>query len=158
MKVAVIVDGAVRVQELVRNVSENGGAARGDAAFGDEDKKFGEKCVDFRGELEFGEFPEEFGGEIVGVGLESRWADRRMRRLGKRHLDNLTNDEKQHCKWFVDTNGDSLHHNEANGALGSLIEKHILYTPGQPWGNGMRDFRIRPWALEYLKDHPKLVE
>jgi hypothetical protein len=70
MKLAVIIDGAVAVQELVRDVSENGGAARGNAALGDKDKKFGEEHVDFRGECVFGDFPEEFGREIVGVRLD----------------------------------------------------------------------------------------
>jgi hypothetical protein len=70
MQFAVIVNGAVGVQELVRNVSENGGAARRNATLGDEDKKFGEEHVDFRGECEFGDFPEEFSGEIVGIRLE----------------------------------------------------------------------------------------
>jgi hypothetical protein len=57
----------VGVQELVGDVSQNGGAARGDAAFGDEDKEFGEELVDVGSGLELGEFPDEFGGEIGGV-------------------------------------------------------------------------------------------
>jgi hypothetical protein len=64
----------VRVQELVGDVSQNGGAARGDAAFGDLDKEFREKLVDLGGGLEVGEFPEEFGGEVnrVTLGLLAR--------------------------------------------------------------------------------------
>lgn len=85
-------------------------------------------------------------------------ADWGMKHRGKEHLRSLSDDEKQHCKWFLDNNGSSLHHNEANGALGALIEKNILFTPGKPWGNGMRDFRIRPWALGYLRKHPELCE
>jgi Super-infection exclusion protein B len=77
---------------------------------------------------------------------------------GKKHLRQLSNDEKQHCQWFVANDGSSLHHNEANGALGSLIERNILFTPGRPWGNGMRDFRMRPWALAYLKKNPELLK
>jgi len=97
----------------------------------------------------------------VGSGLRQwiapHFADWRVIHRGRKHLHHLGNDEKQHCQWFLDTNGNSLHHNEANGALGSLVEKNILFTPGQPWGNGMRDFRIRPWALKYLKEHPELL-
>jgi hypothetical protein len=84
-------------------------------------------------------------------------ADWGMIHRGKKHLDNLSNDEKEHCKYFVSQNGSSLHHNEANGALGSLLAANILFTPGSPWGNGLRDFRIRPWALKYLKKHPHLL-
>jgi len=89
--------------------------------------------------------------------ISAHATDWRMIRIGKKHLRRMSNDEIQHCRWFVNTNGDSLHHSETNGALGSLLEKNILFTPGEPWGNGMRDFRIRPWALKYLKEHPELL-
>jgi hypothetical protein len=65
----VVVDGAVRVQELVGDVSQDGGAAWGDAAFGDLDKKIGEEFVDGDSGLEVREFPDEFGGEVKGVTL-----------------------------------------------------------------------------------------
>jgi hypothetical protein len=77
---------------------------------------------------------------------------------GKKYLHQLSNDEKQHCQWFVTNNGSSLQHNEANGALGSLTEMNILFTPGHPWGDGMRDFRMRPWALRHVKKHPELLK
>jgi hypothetical protein len=64
----VVVDGAVGVQELVGDVGQDGCAARRDAAFGDEGEKIGEEFVDGDGGLEVGEFPDEFGGEIDGVG------------------------------------------------------------------------------------------
>jgi hypothetical protein len=68
VSLVVVVNGAVGVQELVGNVSQDRGAARGDAALGDEGKKIGEELVDGDGGLEVGEFPDEFGGEIDGVG------------------------------------------------------------------------------------------
>ena len=61
------VDGVVRMQELVGDVGEDGGAARGDAAFGDEDEEAGEELVDVHGGIELGELGEEVGGEILGV-------------------------------------------------------------------------------------------
>ncbi len=64
------VNGAVAVQELVGDVRQNGGAARGDAAFGDEDEESGKELVDLGGRLECGELPEEIGGEVVRVGLD----------------------------------------------------------------------------------------
>jgi Super-infection exclusion protein B len=86
-------------------------------------------------------------------------ADWSMIRRGKKHLDNLSNDEKEHCRWFVAENGSSLHNNVANGALSSLMAANILFTPGERWRDTqLRDFRIRPWALEHLKKHPHLLK
>jgi len=65
----VVVDGAVGVEELIGDVGQDGGAARGDAALGDLDKEIGEELVDREGGLELGEFADEFRGEIRGVGL-----------------------------------------------------------------------------------------
>jgi len=47
-------DGAVGVWELVGDVGRDGGAARGDAALGEEDKEPGEELVDVDGGVEFG--------------------------------------------------------------------------------------------------------
>ena len=61
------VDGVVGVEELVGDVGEDGGAARGDAAFGDEDEEAGEEKFYIEGGIEFGELGEEIGGEVFGV-------------------------------------------------------------------------------------------
>jgi hypothetical protein len=62
-------DGAVRVEELVGDVGEDGGAARGHAAFGDEDQEPVEEFVDVHGRIELREFGEEFRGEVFRVVL-----------------------------------------------------------------------------------------
>jgi hypothetical protein len=98
-----------------------------------------------------------YGCTALAPWVTRHWSVWRTKHSGRKHLHHLSGDEKEHCKWFVNTNGGSLHHNEANGALASLIEAGIVFTPGQPWGNGMRDFRIRAWALKYLKEHPQLL-
>jgi hypothetical protein len=64
------VDGAVRVEELVGDVPQDGGAARGDAAFGHKDQKPCEELVDVNGGLELGEFGEKIGGEVFRVVLD----------------------------------------------------------------------------------------
>src|SRR5216683_106857 len=64
------IDGAVGVEELVGDVGEHGGAAGGDAAFGDEDHQPGEELVDVDGGVELGEFGEEVGGEVFRVVLD----------------------------------------------------------------------------------------
>ena len=64
-----LVDGAVGVEELAGEVAENGGAAWGDASFGDEDEETCEELADVAAGGEFGEFGEEFGGEVGEVAL-----------------------------------------------------------------------------------------
>ncbi len=59
----------MRVEELVGDVGEDGGAARGYAAFGDEDQEAVEKLVDVRGGIKLREFGKEFRGEVFRVAL-----------------------------------------------------------------------------------------
>ena len=60
-------DDALRVEELIGDVSKNGSAARRDASFGDLGEETGEEDVDVSGLGEIGGLREEVGGEIVGV-------------------------------------------------------------------------------------------
>jgi hypothetical protein len=69
LEVIVAGDGAMGVEELVGDVGHDGGAAGGDAAFGDEDEEAGEKLVDVEAGVELGEFGEEFSGEVFRVVL-----------------------------------------------------------------------------------------
>ncbi|SRR6266699_5933958 len=68
-------DGAVGVEELVGDVGEDGGAARGDAAFDDEGEEAGEELADVGSGGEFGEFGEKVGGEIGEIALVLLAAD-----------------------------------------------------------------------------------
>src|SRR5215510_2311823 len=54
-----LVDGAVGMKELVGEVAEHGGAAGGDAAFGDLDDETGEEFLDILAGREFVEFRQE---------------------------------------------------------------------------------------------------
>src|SRR5258706_15376518 len=60
----------VRVEELIGDVSENGGASRRDAALGDQSKKAGEKLAESNSRREFGEFGEEDGGKVFRIVVE----------------------------------------------------------------------------------------
>ncbi len=60
-------DGAVGMQELVGDVSENGGAMRSDATLGDLDKETGEELADVVAGGEFGKLGEEVRREVGGV-------------------------------------------------------------------------------------------
>ena len=57
----------VRVEELIGDVSENGGASRRDAALGDQSKKAGEKLAETNSRREFGELREEVGGKVFRI-------------------------------------------------------------------------------------------
>jgi hypothetical protein len=57
----------VGVEKLIRDVSENGGAPRRDAAFGDQGEETGEKLAKIDRGRELGELREEVGGEIFRV-------------------------------------------------------------------------------------------
>src|SRR6266478_4748962 len=57
----------VRVEKLIGDVGENGGAPRGDAAFGHQSKEAGEKLAEIDGGRELGEVGEEVGREVFGI-------------------------------------------------------------------------------------------
>ncbi|PYU73893.1 MAG: hypothetical protein DMG49_05475 [Acidobacteria bacterium] len=61
--VGFVLEGAVGVKQLIGDVSRNGTAGRGNAAFGDQDHELGEELVDVDGGLKLGGFGEEFAGE-----------------------------------------------------------------------------------------------
>jgi len=55
------------LDELVSDVAQDGGATRGDAAFGNEGQEPREKAVNVDRGVEFGKFGEKFGGEVFRV-------------------------------------------------------------------------------------------
>ena len=57
---------------MAGEVAEDGGAAGGDTSFGDENEEAGKELADVVSGREFGEFGEEFGGEIFVVVLRRR--------------------------------------------------------------------------------------
>jgi len=63
------------MQELVGDVGQHGGAARRNAALGDQDEKAGQEFEDVVAGFKLGEIGEEFGGEVFGIigsGLEGK--------------------------------------------------------------------------------------
>jgi hypothetical protein len=96
-------------------------------------------------------------GSAVQPWIASYAHDTRVISLGRKHLHKLNPAEKEHCKYFTDHGGRALTHNMANGAIQSLLLKGILIAPVQQWPNGNCDFNIQPWALEYLRKHPDLL-
>jgi hypothetical protein len=60
----------VRVEELIGDVSENGGASRRDAAFGDQGEEAGQKLAEINRRRELGELGEEIGGKVFRIVIE----------------------------------------------------------------------------------------
>jgi len=57
----------VRVKELIGDVGENGSAARGDAALGDEDEEARQELPEVGTDPGPGELRQEFGGEVERI-------------------------------------------------------------------------------------------
>jgi Super-infection exclusion protein B len=96
-------------------------------------------------------------GSAVGPSILRHTREAAVRRRGRNYLHSLNPAEKKHCKYFVDNDGSPLPHNPANGAIASLVLKGILWQPEHGW-DWMYEFNIQPWALEYLKKHPELLQ
>ncbi len=92
-------------------------------------------------------------GRPIAVG----WQGLMARRRSKKHLHQLNPEEKKHCKYFVDHDGDPIADNPANGGLASLVANGIVWQSEKGW-NWMFHFSIYPWALAYLKRHPELLK
>jgi hypothetical protein len=70
-----LIDGPVRMEELVGEVAEDGGAAGRDASSGDLNDETGEEFLDVLAGGKFVESREEVGGEILGVAWRRRKSD-----------------------------------------------------------------------------------
>jgi len=57
----------MRVDELVGEIAQDGGAARGDAALGNKGKEPREKLFHVDGGIQSGEFGEKFGGQVFRI-------------------------------------------------------------------------------------------
>jgi hypothetical protein len=57
----------VRMEELISDVSEDGGASRRDAALGDQSEQAGEELAEVDSGRELGELREEVGGEVFRI-------------------------------------------------------------------------------------------
>jgi len=64
LRVAFVLDGGESAQKQIARVGHDGGAARGDAVLGLEQKEAGEEVVDGEGRLEIREAGHEGGGKV----------------------------------------------------------------------------------------------
>src|SRR5260370_39895084 len=65
-----------RVEELISDVGENGGAARRDAASGNQSEEPAEKLAEINRGRELGELGEESGREVVGIVVQLQGSGR----------------------------------------------------------------------------------
>ena len=62
-----VMSAGARLQELISDVSKNGGASRRDAALGDQSEQAGEKLAEIDRGGELRELWEEVGGEVFRI-------------------------------------------------------------------------------------------
>src|SRR5437879_13885639 len=60
----------VRVEELIGDVRENGGASRRDAAFGNQSEEACEKLAEINSRRDLGELREEVGGKVFRIVIQ----------------------------------------------------------------------------------------
>lgn len=83
----------------------------------------------------------------------------KQRRVNRQRLETLSPDEKGYLIPFVYDGKATISVDVADGVAGSLYQKGVLYRQsnvfyqldGVPYG-------IQPWALDYLRSHPHLLE
>jgi hypothetical protein len=84
---------------------------------------------------------------------------RRQRKRNRGFLHTLTAEEKGYLACFVQDDRASINLGITDGIAGSLRTKGIIYRQSNAFDmvDGM-PYGIQPWALEYLKEHPSLLE
>ena len=90
--------------------------------------------------------------------LESM-ASRRARRVRRKYLHDLSPQERGYLLPYVEDKINTQNFAIEDGVIGGLARKGIVYRgsnvfhvlEGAPWN-------IQPWALEYLRRHPELLE
>jgi len=79
-------------------------------------------------------------------------------RHGKYYLKNLTPQEKEILKRYIDNNTQTCYFDIRNGIVGGLTQKGILIQSTNFGTPRKFAYNIQPWAYEYLKKYPKLLE
>jgi hypothetical protein len=124
----------VRVEELIGDVSENGGASRRDAASGNQSEEAGEELAEIDSGGELGEFGEEVGRKVFrvvvqlqgsgGFGQRPKCGCEPVRRqrlpLAKRYRQRV-----ESLKGMVADSGRTV-------ALGSFVDGFMMFLPGRP--------------------------
>ena len=87
------------------------------------------------------------------------WWNRRWRRDAERRLRDLTDDEKRVLRGYVNNNTRTQNLNMTNGVTSGLAAESIIYRASQlSVGSTIFAYNIQPWAWDYLREHPELLE
>jgi len=94
------------------------------------------------------------------VGTEIR--EYQIARLGKKRLKNLTPDEKDILKGFIDQNTRTQNLSVGDGVVMGLTHEAIIYRSapiGSPApGTAYFDYNIQPWAWKFLQKNADLLD
>ena len=81
-----------------------------------------------------------------------------LRRKAKRMHD-LTPQERQILKSFLENNTRSCTLNNASGVVGGLVAEEIIYRSSSMGQFGAYfSYNIQPWAWDYLRKNPHLID
>ncbi|MFS0672053.1 super-infection exclusion protein B [Ornithinibacillus sp. 179-J 7C1 HS] len=95
----------------------------------------------------------------LGLIIKGKFQDRSLDKFRKKRLKDLTPEEKAILSFYIIKNTRSQKLNYTNGAVRELEYWKIIYRSSE-LGNMRSGFsyNIQPWAWEYLKKNPHLVE
>lgn len=99
---------------------------------------------------------------VVGKMIKGGFNKRKNARIRKERLRNLNPDEKEILRYYFEHNTRSLKLSIMNGVVRELESFRIIYLSsemgGGRAGRTMFSYNIQPFAWDYLKKHPYLLE
>ncbi len=89
---------------------------------------------------------------------KGRKEEARLKNQRQQKLHKLSEPEKEVLRNFVHNQTTTQYLSIADGVVGGLEAKHILYRTSNVGGIYEWAYNIQPWAWEYLNAHPELLE
>ena len=87
------------------------------------------------------------------------WRDRRYLRDAEKRLHDLTEAEKKVLRHYVTDNTRTQNLDMTNGVTSGLVSASVIYQAANiSVGLTIFAYNIRPWAWDYLREHPELLE
>ena len=90
----------------------------------------------------------------------SRWRrNRRWLREAKERLHDLTDGEKQVLSGYITDNTRTQNLDMTSGVTSGLVSESVIYQASNlSVGLTIFAYNIQPWAWDYLREHPELLE
>ena len=87
------------------------------------------------------------------------WRSRSWLRDAEKRLHDLTDDEKQVLKGYIDDNSRTQNLKLNDGVISGLALASVIYRASQlSVGSTFFPYNIEPWAWDYLRKHPELLD